>query len=230
MRTIKRLLLVLIVLLATLGIGYAAEVTLGWDYDHTVEGNENVKFRIYGKKTSESEYTSASWDSTTESDPQVHTATLTVEDGEDYNFIARAYVEGTDENGENIIVESENSNEVTFNAPEFIISGVSVTTFVDSEKYEHPVYFGTTDKDITISWDSLSGATYEYRLWDINRETYALTGTSEEASATFKLPKTGCYEFEVRAKRDSDYTEWVKIDSRIVGWVAGVGPIVIGGN
>jgi len=215
-------------LLAFSNLAYSAEVTLGWDYDHSVEGNETAKFRIYGKKVSITEYTTPMWDSKDKTNPQIHQAKVTIEDGEDYNFIARAYNEGIDENENPIILESDNSNEVTFNAPEFIINGLELTTFPDSEKYEKPVYFGTTDKDITISWTELSGASYEFRLWDVNKKAYVLTGVSVNASETFRLPKTGCYEFEVRAKLNNNFTDWTKLDSRIIGWVAGVGPIVIG--
>jgi hypothetical protein len=102
-----------------------------------------------------------------------------------------------------------------------------LTSFTNSEKYEKPVYFGTTGVDIVISWTSLSGATYEYRLYDIIRKNYTLTGTTSVANAKFKIPKTGCYEFEVRAKRNTTFTEWTKLDSRIIGWIATAGPIVI---
>jgi len=216
-------------LLAFSNLAYSAEVTLGWDYDHSVEGNETAKFRIYGKKVSITEYTTPMWDSKDETNPQIHQAKVTIEDGEDYNFIARAYNEGVDvDTDEIIILESENSNEVTFNAPEFIMSGLSLTSFPNSEKYEKPVYFGTAGVDITISWGELSGSTYEYRLYDINKKSYVLVGSTSVPNATFKIPKTGCYEFEVRAQRNSNYTEWTKLESRIIGWIAGVGPIVIG--
>ena len=205
-------LLGIVFFLISLNVGHA-EPMLTWDKS----SGEVAGYKIYYGTSSGSYPMSKDAGNVT----QYALSSLPLAEKTTYFFIVRVY---------NSSGESDDSNEVIFNAPEFVVVGASLTTFEDSEKYEHPVYFGTTDKDITISWDSLSGATYEYRLWDINRETYALTGTSEEASATFKLPKTGCYEFEVRAKRDSDYTEWVKIDSRIVGWIAGVGPIVIGGN
>ena len=228
---IKKLLLIFIILFAFLNPVYSAEISLSWDYDHTIPGNESVKFRIYGKKVASTTYvyTTPMWDSKTRSNPQIHTATITITDGENYNFVSRAYNEVVNPTTKlTEAIESIDSNEVTFTAPAFVVSGLVLGSFLNSEKYEKPVYFGATGVNINMSWTPLSGATYEYRLYDIIKKYYTLSGSTSAANATFKIPKTGCYEFEVRAVRSNNYSEWKKLDSRIIGWVASTGPIVIG--
>jgi len=209
---------------------YAASLTLSWEYDTSIEENKDIKFRIYTKEVGTAEYPETSiWDSKDDPQPtEVRQATVTVVDGKEYNFIARAYRVGMDENEQPIEVESENSNEVVFDAPIFAMTGVALDSFTNSEIYTGTIYFGSTGEDIKISWSSLSGVDeYTFRLYDINRKYYSLQGNTTVPNATFKMPKTGTYEFEVRARRGSEYTAWQKFDGRLSGWIAPVGPIVI---
>jgi len=151
---------------------FAITVKLNWD--HTVEvGETPPKFRIYSKLKSETAYTTpAIWDSKTDPNPTgVRQATIVIADGKEYNFIARSYLEGKDINQQPITVESDNSNEVIFNAPVFALTGLVLSSFTNSETYIGTVYYGATGTDIRMSWSSLTGATaYEFKLYEIQKK------------------------------------------------------------
>jgi len=228
MRRLLRAVLSISVLIIFLVPCYAADdidVSLSWDYEDTTEG---VKFRIFKKLTTETEYDYSVpiWDSKDGENPSsVREATVTVPGGQTYNFVARAYLFDEEENKD---IESDDSNEVEFEAPVFAINGVVLDSFTNSEIYENPVYYGSTGEDIQISWKAVNGAEeYEFRLYDVNRKYNVIQGNTSDPKATFKLPRTGTYEFEIRARKSSSYTSWKKFDARISGWISGVGPIVI---
>ena len=210
---------------------FSATLKLTWD--HTViESETPPKFRIYSKLKSAAEYNYAAaplWDSKTTSNPTgVREAIVTVPDGNEYNFIARSYIEGQDENGVAITIESVDSNEVVFNAPVFALTGVVLSSFANSETYIGTVYYGNTGVDIRMSWAALYGVDeYEFKLYDIHKKYNVISGKTTNSYSTFKLPKAGTFEFSVRARRGTEYTEWNKLNARIQGLVSKPGSITI---
>ena len=79
-----------------------------------------------------------------------------------------------------------------------------------------------------MAWTAVTGAEeYEFKLYDINRKYNVLQGNTSDPTITFKPPRTGVFEFSVRARQGSEYTEWMTFDARLSGWIEGVGEITI---
>ena len=145
-----------------------------------------------------------------------------LEDGATYYFAATAY----DSDG----FESDYSTEVVWTAPTGPVVGdidpaTMMFTFPDSEIYVGTLFIGTTDKDITLTWPTVAGATvYEYRLYDLNKKTFVRTGATITSAITFRLPATGLYRLDIKA---DNMLDWVSAPARLSGWPAGAGPIDI---
>ena len=93
--------------------------------------------------------------------------------------------------------------------------------FADASVYTGTIYIGTTDKDITLTWPIVSGATtYSYRLYDINKKAFMQTGSVTTASVMFRLPATGLYRLDIKA---DNMIDWVSVPARLSGWPAGAG-------
>jgi hypothetical protein len=103
--------------------------------------------------------------------------------------------------------------------------------------------FGTTDKEITVTWNVVDGADlYDVEMFHVEQNVVAKTVEVTENSITTKLPKSGHYIFRVRACNSSrsDCSIWVEsIDPEyarvndqprawwVYGYVAPPGPITI---
>jgi len=147
--------------------------------------------------------------------------TMGVSDLNALHFVVRAY--------DDVHRASGNSNEVSYD-PDTDTSFLTAV-WQDATIYAHPVYFGTTDKDVTVDWSPhVDGIAYEYVLYDVFKKVNtSVTGEIAGTSVTFRLPKTGSYEMKVRARRsDLTWEPWVTIEGRYVGWPGGAGPIIFG--
>ena len=75
------------------------------------------------------------------------------------------------------------------------------------EAVDHVVYFGTTDQEITVSWDHNEPHPdrYEVRLFHVERKTNEQAGIGGTAgnNLTFRLPRSGHFVVTVRACMDS---------------------------
>jgi len=220
----KKLIILILVLLLSVGSVFAAEVTLQW----TMNQEPDVKeYKAFGRLESEPDYDYEAPLATKQHadcgqvEPDKCEQVVVVSGQDIVHFVVRVY--------DDIGRPSANSNEVIFNptiGPDFLSF-----TWLDATIYNYPVYFGTTDKPITVNWSAYPDAIgYEYVLYDIFKETNtSVVGYVNVTNVTFQLPATGSYELKIRAqKSDQTYDAWVTLQGRYVGWPGGAGGIVIG--
>ena len=108
-------------------------------------------------------------------------------------------------------------------------------------------YFGTTDKQLKISWDHNTPQPefYEVKLYHVERETESPAGIGKTAdnSIIFKLPRSGHFIARVRACEGDVCGDWSEsinpevatVDGQprawwLYGYVAKPGDIVINAN
>jgi chitinase len=100
----KKAIIVLLLLLTSSLPALAAQVTLTWDANNPAPSG----YRIYSRTGSTYDYTTPAWEGT------VTTCTITIPDGKEAAFVARAFVIG-EITGTSI--ESANSNEAIYTPP-----------------------------------------------------------------------------------------------------------------
>ena len=67
-----------------------------------------------------------------------------------------------------------------------------------------------TSKTLTVAWDEAQNATgYDYRFFHVEQQQYTMTGSTANTTITVQLPKSGHYIVEVRAKNDTEQSQWV---------------------
>lgn len=222
---IKKLTILIIILLVSICYSASAgELTLQWTMNTEPDVKEYKVFKRIGSTTNY-DY-DVPYGTKQHIDCGVFEAgkceiTLGVSNVNVLHFVVRAY--------DDLNRSSANSNEVVFDpavGPNFL-----TFTWLDATIYAYPVYFGTTDKSITVNWSASPGAVaYEYVLYDIFKKVNTnIHGETANTTVTFQLPKTGSYELKVRAKlADQTYEAWITIQGRYVGWPGGGGGIIIG--
>jgi len=216
----------ILILALLLGLSFtvsAVEITLQWTMNPEPAVTE---YKAFGRVESEPDYdyedpivTKQHADCGQVTENKCET-TFVVDGQENTYFVVRAY--------DDVGRPSANSNEVIYNptiGPDFLSF-----TWLDAKIYNYPVYFGTTDKSITVNWSAYPDAVgYDYVLYDIFKEVNSsVAGYVTVTNVSFQLPQTGSYELKIRAKKaDDTYDSWVTLQGRYVGWPGGAGGIII---
>jgi len=216
-------------------VGLAADVTLAWDantesdlagyYIHYKIGESGgPPYNGTGATNSDSPIQVPKADLVNPENPEYTVNNLS--DTEITWMVATAY--DTDGN------QSGYSNEVFYAGTIFEIPNNFIVDYPDSVMFDGIILVGTTNKIIHAEWEVPLGGVadhYSYRLYDVNKKTYVLTGDVIQNSLDFQLPLSGIYYLEVRGVRVSNetiyYTEWKRVDRLLSGWPAPAGPIII---
>lgn len=97
------------------------------------------------------------------------------------------------------------------------------------EAKDYVTYFGTTNGQLTVSWDAQEVAThYEVVLYHVERkvEVPAASGRTETNSIIFKVPRSGHFIARIRACDAKGCSDWVEstdatyclVDGKPRGW------------
>jgi len=220
----KKLTVLILTLLFSVGSVLAGEITLQW----TRNTEPNVKeYKAFQRTEAEPDYDYNNPAATKQDvdceqvEPGKCETGVIVDDQDILYFVVRVY--------DDVGRPSGDSNEVVFNpalGPDFLSF-----TWLDAKIYNYPVYFGTTDKPITVNWSAYPDAIgYDYKLYDVFKEVDAsVSGYVTVTTATFQLPATGSYEMIIRPMNaDQTHGAWITLQGRYVGWPGGAGGIVIG--
>lgn len=103
----------------------------------------------------------------------------------------------------------------------FIFLLVAFNVSADWEKKDYVTYFGTTDKTITCTWDSSTGATsYQVELLHVERDATTIVAVENLVATqiTFSLPRSGHFVARIRACPDDL--------EQCSGWSESVDPLV----
>jgi hypothetical protein len=61
------------------------------------------------------------------------------------------------------------------------------------------LYFGTTDKPLTVAWDSQEGIEFAFNLYHYEDQAEVARGRTQDAQVVFMLPRTGHYHTRICA-------------------------------